>query len=239
VSLSAHDIVDVRLSAAIEAGGCPVCVVRARSETAMLDTIIAERVLDIPFRRDLERVRGFCRRHTRELIEADRRGSGILGSSILYGAMLERRLELVRGVVGARGRGLRTRLSLARKRPPCLVCEQGESAVATALGRLIQRSPDTDWAEAMVAAPFCLDDLLALWSAAGDDAAFQPVARKQLARLEDLHDRLEGFVDHSSHDRRHLLTDRESVAAREAAGVLGGSGDQPESGAGRDGPVKR
>ena len=32
-----------------------------------------------------------------------------------------------------------------------------------------------------------------------------------------------GFVDHSSHDRRHLLTDREATAAGEAAEALGGT----------------
>ena len=69
MSLPARDIVDVRLSAAIDVGGCPICVVRARSERAMLDSIIAEHVLDIPFRGDLERKKGFCRRH---LARADR-----------------------------------------------------------------------------------------------------------------------------------------------------------------------
>ena len=76
MSLPAHDIVDIRLSDAFAAGGCPVCAVRSRSERAMLDSIIAEHVLDIPFRADLERKRGFCRRHVRELVAADRRGSG-------------------------------------------------------------------------------------------------------------------------------------------------------------------
>ena len=62
--LPARDIVDVRLSAAIADGGCPVCVVRARSERAMMDSIIAQHVLDIGFRGELERTQGFCRRHT-------------------------------------------------------------------------------------------------------------------------------------------------------------------------------
>ena len=174
VNLPAHDIVDVRLGAAMEAGGCPVCVVRARSERAMLDSIIGELVLDIPFRRDLERKQGFCRRHVRELIEADRRGPGsILGSSILYGAMLERRLELLRGIPDSRGRSRRTRLGLARKRPPCMACAQGSSAVGSAMGRLVERSSDPTWAEALSESPFCLDDLLELWGVAGDDTALR------------------------------------------------------------------
>jgi hypothetical protein len=223
VTLPARDIVDVRLSAALAQGGCPLCVVRARSERAMLEGIINEFVLDIPFRRDLERTQGFCRRHTRELIETDRRGSGILGSSMLYSAILGRRLDLVRGIVGTKGRSLRTRLSLARKRPPCVACAQGVTAVDTSMHRLIQRSTDPAWAEATAGAAFCLDDLLLLWTIAKDDPAWAPIARRQMDRLEDIRLRLDGFADHSAHDRAHLMTDRERTAADEAAKLLGGA----------------
>ena len=102
--LPARDLVDVRLSAAIGEGGCAVCGVRARSERGTLDAIIAERVLDIGFREGLERDHAFCRRHARELIEADRRAAGILGSSILYGAMITRRVTALRAALG-RGAG--------------------------------------------------------------------------------------------------------------------------------------
>lgn len=222
--LPARDIVDVRLSAAIRDGGCPVCVVRARSERAMMDSVIAQHVLDIGFRRELERTQAFCRRHLRELILADRRGpGGTLGSSILYGAMIERRLEVIRDAVGAKGRWLRVRLRLARRRPSCMACDQGQSAVDTALVRMGERSSDPAWAGALGAAAFCLDDFLELWAAAGDDAAFRPVAEQQVARIRDLHHRLEQFVDHSSHDRRHLMTDHEATATDEAARLLGGS----------------
>ena len=57
---------------------------------------------------------------------------------------------------------------------------------------------------------------------AGDADAFRPVAEGQVARMRDLHHRLEGFVDHSSHDRRHLMTDLEASATDEAADLLGG-----------------
>jgi hypothetical protein len=225
--LPARDIVDVRLSAAIAEEGCPICVVRARSERAMMDSIIAQHVLDIGFRGELERSQALCRRHTRELILADRRGpGGTLGSSILYGAMIERRLEVIRGAVGSRGRSLRVRLRLARRRPPCMACAQGRSAVETALARSTERSRDPAWAAVLATAAFCLDDFLELWSAAGDDAAFRPIAERQVGRIQDLRHRLDGFVDHSSHDRRHLMTDHEVRATDEAADLLGGREDR-------------
>jgi hypothetical protein len=226
--LPARDIVDVRLSAAIAEGGCPICGVRARSERSMMDSIIAQHVLDIGFRGELERSQALCRRHTRELILADRRGpGGTLGSSILYGAMLERRLEVIRGAIGSRGRSLRVRLRLARRRPPCIACAQGQSAVETALARSTERSRDEAWAAALATAAFCLDDFLELWAVAASEAAFRPIAERQVGRMQDLRHRLDGFVDHSSHDRRHLMTDHEVRATDEAADLLGGRAERP------------
>src|SRR3954454_13211333 len=124
------DIVDVRLLDAMRAGGCPICAVRARSEKATMDAIINERVLDIGSRADLERKQGFCRRHVAELVPTDRRETGgILGSSMLLAAIVERRVAGLRETPLAHGRKLRDRLANARKRPPCIACGQGTSAV--------------------------------------------------------------------------------------------------------------
>ena len=220
--LPSRDLVDVRLAAAIGLGGCAICAVRARSERATLDAIIAERVLDIGFREGLEREHGFCRRHSAELLEANRQASGILGSSILFGAIVERRLLALREALQARGRGRRQRLVEAARRPPCIACGQGASAVEIALARLVERSSYPAWAQAMLEIPFCLDDLTSMLGIAGDSAAFTPIAEHHLDRLEGLRGRLDGYVDHSAQDRRHLMTDDERTAADEAARLLGG-----------------
>ena len=113
--------------------------------------------------------------------------------------MLERRLELMRGAIGIRGVAAGGPGSpLARKRPPCIACEQGASGGRDGAGAARRTVPRPRLGGRSSAdAPFCVDDLLALWAVAGDDAGFEPVARRQLARLEDLRVRLEGFVDHS------------------------------------------
>jgi len=220
--LPSRDLVDVRLAAAIKLGGCAICAVRARSERATLDAIIAERVLDIGFREGLERDHAFCRRHSAELLEADRRAAGILGSSILFGAMVERRAAALRDAMQSRGRSRRQKLAAARRRPPCLACDQGVSGVEIALARLVERSADSAWAAVMLEIPFCLDDLVALLSTAGDAASMAPIAQHHLGRLEDLRRRLDGYAHHSAQDRRHLLTDDERAAADEAARLLAG-----------------
>ena len=220
--LPARDLVDVQLSAAIKAGGCAICHVRARAERGMLDTTVAERVLDLGFRAGLERDHAFCGRHVAALLAADRRASGILGSSILFGAMIERRTGALRTATGTHGRRRRSQLAAARQRPGCLVCDQGARAVETAVGRLVARCADPAWAVVARDIPFCLDDLVLVLIAGGDDPALAAVADAQLARLGGLQARLEGYAHHSAHDRRHLLTEAERSAADEAARVLGG-----------------
>jgi hypothetical protein len=220
--LPSRDLVDVRLAAAIKLGGCAICAVRARSARATLDAIIAERVLDIGFREGLERDHAFCRRHSAALLEADRRTGGILGSSILFGAMVERRAAVLGDALASRGRGRRQKLAAARRRPPCLACEQGASGVEIAIARLVERSADPAWAAVMLEIPFCLDDLGALLAAAGDHVSVGPIAQHHLGRLEDLRRRLDGYAHHSAQDRRHLLTDDERSAADEAARLLAG-----------------
>jgi hypothetical protein len=219
----ARDIVDARLLHAMLAGGCPVCAVRARSEKATMDAIINERVLDIGFRAELERKQGFCPRHVAELVPTDRRETGgILGSSMLLSAIIERRIDVLRGVADPRGRRPRVRLGLAPRRFPCVACSQGVTVVETAVARFADRVGDPAWAAALGDTAFCLDDFLLLWEAARSRRGFDAVSRRQVARFEDLRRRLDGFAHHSSHDRLQLMTDEERTAADDATRVLGG-----------------
>lgn len=222
-ALPQRDLVDVRLVAAIEEGGCAICVVRARAESAATVAVLdGERVMDVGFRGSLERTNSFCRRHAAELIVADRRASGILSSSILYGALLRRRIAALREALGSRGRGRRRRLTDAQVRPPCVICSEGASAAGVATERLIERSADAAWALVIGEIPFCLDDLVSLLAAAADKATFAPIAERQLARLEDLERRLDEYAHNSAPERRHLMTDEQRRAADEASRVLGG-----------------
>lgn len=221
--LPQRDLVDVRLVAAIELGGCAVCAVRARAESAATVAVLdGERVMDFQFRAGLERTNSFCRRHAVELIVAERRATGILSSSILYGTLLGRRLAVVREALGTRGRGRRKRLAEAGIRPPCVICSEGAAAVDVASQRLVERSADGAWAAVIGEIPFCVDDLVALLALAGDSPSFGPIAESQLARLEDLEQRLDAFAHNSSPDRRHLMTEAHRRAADEASRALGG-----------------
>jgi hypothetical protein len=224
--LPQRDLVDVRLVAAIELGGCAICAVRSRSESSAVEAIVDERVMDIAFRAGLERTYALCRRHVSEIVAAERRTSGILSASILYEAIITRRLGELRGALGLRGRSRRKRLEAAGNRPPCVVCVEGGEAAGVAMTRMVQRSGDAAWAAVIGVIPFCLDDLVALLAEAGDAPSFASIAYRQLGRLDDLAQRLDAYAHNSAPERRHLMTDDERGAADEATRVLGG--DRPE-----------
>ena len=224
-ALPQRDLVDVRLAAAIEVGGCAICVVRSRAEAASTVAVLdGERVMDPGFRAGLERTTTFCRRHVAALIVADRRGSGILSTSILYGTLVSRRVAGLRDAISARGRTRRRRLNDAQDRLPCVICAEGTSAAEVAMQRLAERSNDGAWAAVIGDIPFCLDDLVLLLAAAGDSTSFAPLVERQLARLEDLAQRLDEYAHNSSPERRHLMTDEQRRAADEAARALSGDG---------------
>ena len=134
-----------------------------------MDAIINERVLDIGFRADLERKQGFCRRHVAELVPTDRRETGgILGSSMLLSAVIDRRIGLVRDGVGSRGRRIRVGLELAADASAVHRVHAGRDGRPR---RPSDGSPsgrvDAAWADTLGEAAFCLDDFLLLWDRAG------------------------------------------------------------------------
>ena len=138
--------------------------------------------------------------------------------------MLERRLEVIRAALGARGRWLRGPTAGRSQAAAVHGLRPGRDRGRDgARAGSANAADDPAWAAALATGAFCLDDFLELWSGAGDADAFRAGRRRrQVARMRDLHHRLEGFVDHSSHDRRHLLTDLEASATDEAADLLGG-----------------
>jgi hypothetical protein len=203
--------------------GCPVCGYRNRSAERYISAILGEMVNDRGFRRDLDAARGFCTRHTHAVTAATRRESGgTVAAAILFGAIASVRARELASGFGDRGRSRQRRLDETRRAPSCPVCAESATAEQHAVARLAERLDRPDWADAIAAAPLCLDHLARLAAAAEADA-WRPVGERQLARVDALITQLRSFAHHSSHDRRHLITDEERRSADEAASLLGGT----------------
>lgn len=220
--LQARGIAQARLAELFDEAGCPLCRQAAHSADRFIGSMLWERVSDVAFQRELVEARGFCGPHTTAVVTADRRQmGGTLGSAILEGTVLGGRLHELDEARRHRGRTRTKKLAEVRARPRCPVCAQRDVAVADAVAGLLETVEDPAWADAMGGADFCLDHLVLLMAEDDGSPAWRAIEDRQLARLQELRDRLAGFVHHSSHDRRHLRTAEEDAATGEAARVLG------------------
>jgi hypothetical protein len=225
--LPARTGADVHLADAFAQPGCPLCRERHRTEAAYLESILAESVNDVPFRRALDAARGFCSGHCRAVLEADRRRSGALGAAILLRATLVARLRDIEAAHAAGGWTRSRRWAEAARPPACPACQRLTQSGTWVVEGLVKLAEDPAWAAAVADAPFCLEHLVALMDRRTVPAWWPPVEARQLERLRDLRDRLDRFAHASAHDRRHLQTDDQRAAVGEAADLLGGPASRP------------
>ena len=226
---------DVHLADAFGAPGCPLCRERERSETAYLESILAESVNDVGFRQALDAGRGFCARHAAAILDADRRRAGSLGAAILLRATLAPRIRELEAANAARGWARARRVGEAARPPACPACERVARTDASHVESLVGLTADPAWAEATASAPLCLEHLLGLMAVRPAPPAWSAVEARQIDRLIHLRDELDGFSHTSSHDRRHRQTDAQRAAPDEAAALLAGGSVR----IGRGSPSKR
>jgi hypothetical protein len=221
--LPARTGADVHLADAFERTGCPLCRERDRAEAAYLEALLAESVNDVPFRQALDAARGFCRRHSRAVLDADRRRAGSLGAAILLRASLVARLPELEALHASGGWSRARRVGDASRAPVCPVCRRVAEADAAVVEGLVRHAgAEPAWAAAASAAPFCLEHVVALMDRRSPPMAWLEVEERQLERLRALRDRLDRFAHASAHDRRHLQTPDQVASVDDAADVLGG-----------------
>jgi hypothetical protein len=229
--LPVHSGADARLADAFSKSGCPLCRVRADRERTYMASILSEFVNDVPFRAQLDRARGFCGAHVHALVDADRRGSGgLLGPAILFHAVMRIRLREAAETHKTKGRSRSKRVAEARTPALCPICAEIRRADAVTVAGLVHMAADPAWAQAAASAAFCLDHLLAMMGEAPSNDAWSQVEAHQLARLRQLEKTVESFVQRSSHDRRHLITDEERASLAATAISLGGDSRRSERG---------
>ena len=218
--LPATTVSDVHLADAFAGPGCPLCAEVARADTQWLESILSESVNDIPFRQAFDAARGFCRRHARETLDADRRRSGSLGAAILLRASLAARLRDLEAAHAAGGRTRARRVEAAARPPACPGCAREAATDAWLASAVVRLAADPAWAEAAGRAPFCLDHLVALVGERGGSPGWVAAEARQLERLRGLRDLLDGYAHTSSYDRRHLQSDEQRAAVDATADLL-------------------
>jgi hypothetical protein len=229
--LPARDFEEIRLAEALERGLCPVCDARQEASWAALRGLAREGATDRGLRDRMDEGLGFCQAHSAGLSKMELlQTSSQLATAVLLDAVLRRRLATMRKLSGAdaaaQGRGVS---SLAE--PRCPVCARTAEASRTTLERLLALSADGAWAAALGAGEFCLDDLLAMWSAAATgpkelQARWASILAAQLRRLESLQKTLAEYAHNSTADRRQLITPEQQAAGTAAIRLFGGTLDR-------------
>ncbi len=221
--LPARDLGTVRLAEMFAEAGCPLCHHRERAVVRYIEGFMYESVNDVAFRASLDSARGFCRQHTHDVLAGGRHLSGgMLGSAILFGAVMRVRERELRDVhdAGALSRGRRAQEAL---RPAaCLVCAEEGGVDAAAVSSLVRLAEEPAWAAAIGQAELCLEHLAVLMAASGRPPGWSQIEDRQLARIEGLRLLADGFAHNSSHDRLHLMTTEQIAAPPQAAAFLGG-----------------
>ncbi len=221
--LPARSLADVKLAELFDGSGCPLCLQRSRSAAGYIRAFLYESAVDVGFRRDLDRSRGFCRPHARQVLAVNRsEAGGTLAASILFSAILAIRERELAAMLGAGPRTRSKRAGHAARPPACPVCRIEDESVATAIQSLHRLARDEAWERALGHGSFCLDHLIAITTGRPTGDPWDRIERGQAARIQDVRQRLDRFAKHSSHDRRHHLTEDERGAADDAAGLLGG-----------------
>jgi hypothetical protein len=193
-----------------------------------IEGFMYESVNDVAFRATLDAARGFCGPHTSDVLTGGRHVTGgMVGSAILFGAVMRVREGELRAVHAAGGlsRGRRTQDAL---RPPaCLVCAESASVDAAAVTSLLRLAREPEWAAAIGDAALCLEHLTALMAASGRPPGWNSIEDRQLARVGALRELVQAFAHNASHDRQHLTTEEQTAAPAQAAAFLGGSRGGP------------
>jgi hypothetical protein len=231
IRLPARDFEEIRLAEALERGRCPVCDARQDASWAALRGMAREGATDRGLRNRMDEGLGFCQAHSGGLARMELlQTSSQLATAVLLDAVLRRRLATMRKLSGAdaaaQGRGVG---SLAE--PRCPVCARIAEASRTAVERLLALSADGAWAAALGAGELCLDDLLAMWSAAAAgprqiQAGWAAILNSQLRRLESLQKTLAEYAHNSTSDRRQLITPEQQAAGAAAIRLFGGTPDR-------------
>ncbi len=110
----------------------------------------------------------------------------------------------------------------AARPPACPACERSAHTDAGRAESVVKLTADPAWAEAVAAAPVCLEHLVALMGVRPAPSAWAAVEERQLARLGELRDLLDGYSHTSSYDRRQRQTDAQRASPDLAAALLAG-----------------
>ena len=207
--------------------GCPVCGIVIDDSRAYLDSVLYERVTDVPTREGLRESFGLCNPHTWLLRDLPASSAPDLGFAIIARDLLNRfkRMAAETGprprrsfgawFTRARSRGL--------KRTPCPACVHAARSESVHLQQLLDLLGETAFSEKYSrSAGICLPHFLIAGEDHPDHAHFPQLREQQIRNAGSLHDTLDRFTENHDHRAKDEITPAEARAWTDAMEFLSG-----------------
>jgi hypothetical protein len=217
---------------ALEKPGCPICHLVVDDGRGHLDSLMYERVLDVPTRLGVMDSFGFCNWHTWQISALPPVCAPTVGFSILASDLL-RKFDLLtqatldkeqkRRIWKISLKGAMKRLSSLMKGKACPVCvyvARGESYYVRELADFIE---EEQFLSAYKSSDgICLPHFFRMAQDLSDHANFPVLERLQLEKVQSLRNTVDEFIRKQDHRFRDEITSSEASAWRTAMELLAG-----------------
>ncbi len=214
----------------LDGPGCPICGIVVDDSRAYLDSVLCERVTDVPTREGLRESFGLCNPHTWMLRDLPASSAPDLGFAIIARDLLNRfrdtagapavtRWRALRGRLARAGSGLRTRL----KRTVCPACVVAGRSESVHLRQLLDLLGDEAFsAKYRASSGICIPHFLVAEETHAAHPHFAALRELQIRAAQSLHDTLDRFTEKHDHRAREEITAAEARAWIDAMEFLGG-----------------
>lgn len=219
-----------KLLDALQEPGCPLCGLVVRDGLSYLDSMMYERIMDVPTRMELMDSFGLCSWHTWQLSRLPQISSPDLGYAILASDLLGKFHRLAATVPGRSGRRLKGVFGKKRggigsriKRQSCPACAHVARFESYHMRQLLDQFLDEEVSKRYGASQgICLPHF---FMAEGEFSAhpnFNKLRESQAAMAKALRDTLERYIDKHDYRKREKFTPAEAKAGRAAMEFLCG-----------------
>lgn len=219
-----------KLLDALEDAGCPICSLIIQDGISYLDSMMYERIMDVPTRMELIDSFGLCNWHTWQLprlpqISAPDLGFAILASDLLRkfdhltGIRPREQKRTLKSVFAKKSRRIRFRI----KQRSCPVCRHVTQFESYHLKELLDSLREEEFFETYGAAQgICLPHFLVAEENYSSHSSFDLLLEVQAKKAKSLRDTLQRYIDKHDYRRRENFTEAESKAGRVAMEFLSG-----------------
>ncbi len=215
---------------ALGESGCPICSLIIQDGLGYLESMMYERITDVPTRKKLLDSFGLCNWHTWQLsrlprISATDMGFAIIASGLLrkFDHLAETKPKGKRGtlmsVFAKKARTIRSRI----KHRPCPACHYVARFESYRLKELLDYLPEEEFSQMYGASQgVCLPHFLLTEDGYSDHPNFDILLEAQATKARFLMETLEQFVEKQDHRQQDKLTSAEEKAGRVAMEFLNG-----------------